>query len=418
MTTSSFCPLFTTLKPFKTLGTYDPSSLILSHDDSLNLFLSHVTDYIAIDTEFTRRDTYFPQSSLIQMEANGHVGIIDLVSFPSLDLRPLQKILTTPHVTKIFHAARGDLEVLFHLFKELPCNVFDTQIAAMISGMGEQVSYSQLIKQLFQQETGPSFQKTNWQERPLTNEKIHYALTDVLYLKPCYDALSKKLSECQRSTWLQEEMEDILQEKTFIPTPQHAWQKLNILPQSPLQQKALAMLAEWRENKAIKHNKPKNWIIKDEALAKLSLLFHNKGKTSSLPSWHSFWKIWKQYASSDASEEIERFFNTLVHDIQKTNFPPHKNNKKGHDTATSLLKILRKNHAQNLNIPPKFLCSNEEIKEIASLSLKQQENLKDIKALTSWRLKTFGNDALDLINGKLFISCKQEQVLFYKKEEK
>lgn len=224
---------------------------------------------IGVDTEFVRERTFYPGLGLIQISDGAMNYLVDTVALTNLE--PLHRVFQDPAVTKIFHSCGEDLEVLYHRFGEFPQQVFDTQVAAALAGLGGSLGYGPLVAMLFDVELPKDKTRTNWLRRPLSEAQEAYAALDVVYLIPAYLRLSDRLRRSNRESWAREELEPLFEAKRFLPDPEQvylrirAWKSL-----APRQVAALRGLAAWRERQARKRNLPRNFVIKEKALVDLA----------------------------------------------------------------------------------------------------------------------------------------------------
>ena len=227
--------------------------------------------WLAVDTEFERESTYYPELCLVQVAGNGNVGLIDPLAMT--DLEPLFALLYDPSITKVFHSARQDFEIFFHLKGCVPAPLFDTQIAASLRGYDQQIGYANLVKDVLDVDLAKSQTRTNWKRRPLSPEQLHYAADDVIYLGPLYELLLGKLMEFGQLPQLQEQCLALNRPELYEPDPESMWQKIRIREVKKFSDSSLAVfkrLAAWRELTARRKNRPRKWIITDHALVAIA----------------------------------------------------------------------------------------------------------------------------------------------------
>ena len=232
-------------------------------------------DYITVDTEFLRERTYYPKLCLIQLAIPGDQENSAVLIDPlerNLDLSPLYKIFLDPDIVKVFHAARQDLEIFFHDKNIIPSPLFDTQLAAMVCGFGEQVGYETLVRSICKVNLDKSSRFTDWSLRPLSNKQQQYALADVTHLRQIYEYLKEQLKRNERETWLEEELNILKNPETYITRPNEAWRRIKSRSNSSKFLGIVARLAEFRETYAQKNNIPRNRVLKDDALMELASL--------------------------------------------------------------------------------------------------------------------------------------------------
>ncbi len=224
---------------------------------------------IVLDTEFLREKTYFPKFCLLQIAANDVVACVDPLALESLD--PLFTIIYDPRVTKVFHSSRQDLEIFYHLCGKLPGPVFDTQIAAPLLGLGEQISYASMVAELLGVNLTKSHSRTDWTRRPLSPEQLRYAADDVIYLEQAYLAMLPRLEKLGRLSWLGDDFQELLEPSNYQNPSESAWQRIggvNQLKSKPLS--IVQTLAAWREQTARTQDLPRGWVLKDDALLDLA----------------------------------------------------------------------------------------------------------------------------------------------------
>jgi len=225
--------------------------------------------YVALDTEFMRDQTYWPKLCLLQVAAPGIEAIIDPLS-EDIDLAPFFKLLKSPKIVKVLHASRQDIEIFYHQGGMIPDPLFDTQIAAMVAGFGESVSYETLARKLAHAEIDKSARFTDWSRRPLSKRQLEYALADVTHLRVIYEALAKQLERTGRTAWVAEEIKALQDPALYKLDPELAWKRLKPRTTNKRFLAILAALAEWREKEAQTRDLPRNRVIKDEALMEIA----------------------------------------------------------------------------------------------------------------------------------------------------
>lgn len=226
-------------------------------------------EWIAVDTEFLREKTYYPKFCLLQIATGSHAACIDPLALDSLD--PLTEILFDPAVTKVLHSGRQDLEIFYQLWHRLPAPLFDTQLAAPLIGLAEQISYAGFIAELLGVSLAKSHTRTDWSLRPLSEAQLRYAADDVIYLGAAYQALRGRLEALDRLGWLENDFAALLNPALYDTPPEQAWQRIGGIQQlRPRQLAALQTLAAWREDTARRQDIPRNWVVKDEVLLDLA----------------------------------------------------------------------------------------------------------------------------------------------------
>ncbi|CAL1239160.1 ribonuclease D [Candidatus Methylocalor cossyra] len=255
---------------------FPPRIELIETTARLREFCAQLADapWIAVDTEFLREKTYYPKFCLAQIATQSQVACIDPLAIDDLD--PLADVLFHPGTIKIFHAARQDLEVFYHIWKKLPAPIFDTQIAAPLIGLPEQVSYATLVGELLGVSLGKNHTRTDWSARPLSAAQLRYAADDAIYLAAAYQALRGRLEALGRLDWLDDEFNALLDPTLYENSPEQAWQRIGQAQQ--LQGRALTALqtlAAWREDTAREQDIPRGWVLKDEVMLDLVKLMPN-----------------------------------------------------------------------------------------------------------------------------------------------
>jgi len=231
---------------------------------------SRDVDWLALDTEFIREKTYYPNLCLVQIASEHDIVCIDTIAIE--DLSSLKELLYQPTITKIFHSASQDLEIFVNLYDAVPTPMFDTQIAASLLGYGDQVSYAHLVNEICEVELDKSLSRTNWERRPLSEDEIRYAVDDVIYLAKVYLHLKNQLAETQRSHWAEHECNTLSAVEKYKVEPSNIWKSVKGAGKLESHQLiVIKQLAQWRELQAIAENKPRRWVLSDKALRNLAL---------------------------------------------------------------------------------------------------------------------------------------------------
>ena len=227
-------------------------------------------EFVTVDTEFMRESTYWPDLCLIQLAGSGVTGLIDPLA-PGLDLQPFFDLMSKPDVLKVFHAARQDIEIMVHRAGIVPRPVFDTQIAAMVCGFGDQVGYEAIVRKLAKAQIDKSSRFTDWSRRPLTDKQLAYALADVTHLRVVYEQLKLQLDSTGREHWLREEMDILTNPATYRTEPEDAWRRIKVRLKSKKQLGVLVAVSAWREHEAREKNVPRSRILKDDAISEIAV---------------------------------------------------------------------------------------------------------------------------------------------------
>jgi len=365
--------------------------------------------YITIDTEFLRERTYFSKLCLVQLaipgDENENAVIVDTL-VNNLDLSPLYEVFKNTNVVKVFHAARQDLEIFYLDSGIFPYPLFDTQIAAMVCGFGDQIAYETLVRQLAKQTLDKSSRFTDWSRRPLTDAQKKYALADVTHLRIIYETLSEKLLKTKRLKWVDEELKILISPKTYDFDPKNAWRRLKTKSNSRRFLGLAASLAEFREVFAQTKNIPRNRVIKDDALLELA---SNKPKTIDELSKSRLLlrEARKGEIASGLLGAIEKGLNIPDEEL------PEKKEKldKGilNSALSDLLRVLLKSCSESSGVASKLIASAGDLDALAAGD-------RSISALNGWRFEVFGKSALELCDGKIGLIAKGTKVKTFQLE--
>lgn len=356
------------------------------------------SSWITVDTEFLREKTYYPQLCLIQVANDDHIACIDPLAISNLE--PLLDIIYNPEVTVVFHAARQDLELFYMLRDDLPSNVFDTQLAATILGYGDQIGYGNLVKQCIDVDLDKAHSRTDWTKRPLDPAQITYAADDVRYLRDVYKLLTQQLADKNRTHWLENDFATLTNIVTYKSDPDNIWRKVKGFGRlKGLQLAVLKQLAAWREQRAIKSNRPRRWILKDDVLLDLAKL--------QPESTDKFSMIRGLEANT-----ISRYGDTLLAEIKQAKSTPK-------EQWPVLKKIQPLSQQQSaivdalMALVRKF-CDEQSIAPVAVASRKEIERMvsgeTDLPILQGWRNEIVGHHLKDFLNGKLTITADTTQL--------
>lgn len=358
-------------------------------------------DFVAVDTEFMREQTFWPDLCLIQLAGPDVEVIVDPMA-PGIDLKPFYGLMADTRVVKVFHAARQDVEIVYSEAGLIPAPIFDTQIAAMVCGFGESVSYVNLVKKITGRDLDKSSRFTDWSRRPLTDKQLVYALGDVTHLRDIYTHLKTELENTGRETWLDEEMAELTSPATYESHPENAWQRLKMRVKN---RKALAVLIElaaWRERMAQAQDVPRGRILRDEALYDIA----NQQPTTP-EKLSELRTLSDGFARSQRAKDIiDAVAKGLARDPKTVPALTHSQPMSAEATATmELLKVLLKASAARHRVAPRLIADAEDLERIAS------EAEPDVPALRGWRRQLFGEDALKLKRGELALTLARGEVL-------
>ncbi len=354
--------------------------------------LSHA-EFVAVDTEFMRENTYWPELCLVQIADTKEAAAIDPLA-PGLDLQPLWNLLTdNEDVLKVFHAGGQDVEIIFNFTGRTPHPIFDTQIAAMAISQSEQIGYSNLVESWLGLTIDKGARFTDWSRRPLTERQIEYAIGDVTHLAKIFPRMLKRLIKTDRGQWLDQEMEKLADPENYRNDPTVAWKRIKAAGRNAGVLGRLKALAAWREQEARGKNIPRGRIARDETLADIAS--HPPKSQADLAKVRGLSAGWKD-------NEIGKRLMQAIADSQPLpdeELPPRTPRgaplgKEG-SLVADLLKLLLKIRAREIDVASRLLARSEEL-ELLAAGVR-----KDLAMLEGWRFKTFGKDALDLVEGKL-----------------
>jgi ribonuclease D len=357
--------------------------------------------YVAVDTEFLREQTFWPELCLIQMAGPGDEMIVDPLA-PGIDLAPFLTLMNDENVVKVFHAGRQDIEIVFAKSGMVPRPIFDSQVAAMVCGFGESVSYSNLVKRVTGYDVDKSSRFTDWSRRPLSEKQLVYALGDVTHLRDIYNYLRGELDGTGRAHWLSEEMATLTDPNTYITRPEDAWKRLKLRVRSRKALAALVELAAWRERVAQSQNVPRARVLRDEALYDIANHVPTEvGKLGELRTLSDGFA-----RSARAKEIIDAVRRGLERDPKTLPVLHASHGLTAQASAlVDLLRVLLKASAARNKVAPKLIADSEDLERIAT------EEAPDVPALKGWRFELFGEEALKLKRGELALSVKGDSVI-------
>lgn len=360
------------------------------------------SDFVTVDTEFIRETTFWPELCLIQMAAPGVTALVDPLA-SGMDLTPFFSLMANDAVTKVFHAARQDIEIVFNLGRLIPHPVFDTQVAAMVCGFGDSVSYEQIVQKVTGAQIDKSSRFTDWRARPLSDKQLTYAAADVTHLIDVYRHLKAELEREERGHWLNEEMAILTARETYDPHPEDAWKRLKVRLRKPIELAIVQSVAAWREREARERNIPRRRVIKDEVISEIAQQQPRDevalGKLRTIP------KGWER--SATAASLLGAINAALA--IPKDELPKlakPAQNPEGSNAAAELLKVLLRLVAEEEGVAPKVLASSDEIDKLAADGEKA-----DVPALSGWRREVFGEKALKLVRGEISLKFDNRRIV-------
>ena len=357
-------------------------------------------DYVTVDTEFLREQTFWPQLCLIQIAGPAGEAIIDPMA-AGIDLAAFYQLMTNQSIVKVFHAARQDIEIVYTKTGAVPNPVFDTQVAAMVCGFGESISYVNLVKKITGADIDKSSRFTDWSRRPLTEKQLVYALGDVTHLRDVYQHLKTQIDATDRMTWLSEEMSTLTNPSTYDTDPDKAWQRLKLRVKGRKSLAVLIELAGWRERLAQAQDVPRGRVLRDEALYDIANQMPQTpealGQLRTLSDGFG--------RSNRAKDIIDAVKRGLARDIKSLPKLEHGEPLSAEATATlELLKVLLRSAAAQHKVAPRLIADSEDLERLAT------EAEPDIAALSGWRRKLFGEDALALKRGETALTLQNGEV--------
>ncbi len=360
-------------------------------------------DFVTVDTEFLRERTYYSKLCLIQIaypgETDESAALIDTLS-PDLDLDPLFKLFQDRSVVKVFHAARQDLEIFFVDRKIFPEPFFDTQIAAMVCGFGDQVGYETLVRSIAKASVDKSSRFTDWSHRPLTDKQKSYAVGDVTHLRQIYLHLVAMLEKTNRFDWVEEELAGLTDPATYAAAPEDAWKRVKTRNTAPKMLAVVKELAEFREAYAQQNDIPRTRVFKDEALLELAAT-----KPSDINALGKSRLLLREARRGPIADGILEAVRKGV-TCDPKNYPRVDFAKKNHNKnegLQELLRVLLKATAEKSNVAHRLIASAADLEDIAS-------GATEVRAFTGWRYKIFGKEAERLINGEIALTVKGSSV--------
>lgn len=364
------------------------------------------SDFITIDTEFLRESTFWPELCLIQMASPDLEVIVDPLA-KGIDLAPFFALMADTSVVKVFHAARQDIEIIFHLGNLIPHPIFDTQVAAMVCGFGDSVSYDQLVQKVKNVHIDKTSRFTDWSRRPLSEKQLEYALADVTHLRDVYLKLRDELDREGRAGWLTEEMNILESRETYDLHPDDAWQRLKMRLRKPQELAVIKYVAAWREREARNRNVPRSRVLKDDAIYEIAQ--QQPKDTEALGRLRTIPKGWER---SNAGAAIVEAVNEALA-LPKAEMPHvhrHAQASDGAAASVELLKVLLRLTSEKHGVAAKVIANSEDLERIAADGEKA-----DVPAMHGWRRELFGDVALKLISGGVglrFVDKRVEAVEF------
>jgi ribonuclease D len=354
--------------------------------------------YVAIDTEFMRDRTYYPKLCLVQLAgAKRHAAIDPLAS--GIDLAPLFELLANPAVLKVFHAARQDIEVFYRLTGAVPTPLFDTQLAAMVCGYGEEVGYETLVSQIAKGRIDKSSRFTDWSRRPLSAQQLAYALGDVIHLRVIYERLERQLEQSGRREWVAQELAELTDPATYEQNPGDAWKRIKVRSRDPRFLAILRALAAWRESEAQRRDLPRNRIVRDDLLLEIAA---NRPTTPE-----ELAKLRRISLDRQGTEGAVAAVRTALalpeRELPRLEPPPKP--VRGLGPVIELLRVLLKLKCEEHRVAQRLVANAGDLEAIAT------EDRPEVAALKGWRFEVFGRAALALKRGELALAIADGRIV-------
>lgn len=382
----------------------DPLAVITEQSE-LNAFCERLSsaDVLFLDTEFHRETTYWPTLCLIQVADWDTEGMIDPLS-NDLDLTPFLDLLRSPTSLKVFHAARQDLEIFTRMLGEAPKNIFDTQIAAMALGLGDSISFDNLIGQTTGKRIDKSSQFTDWTRRPLSKKQLTYALGDVTFLRDAFSVMSQKLEAKDRWSWVNTEMASLSDPELYRTEPEDAWKRLKLRRPKKEYLAVMYLVAAWREKLAQELNRPRNRILKDDAIQEIS---DQRPRTAE--AMERLRSVPRGFANSRHGPGLLEAINKALDDVDAYAPDVEKPKQRGPAPAgaSDLLRVLLKQVCDDAQVTPRLVANSADLDKVAS------GEGHETNVMYGWRYELFGKLAEDLLSGRLAITFKGKDIRLF-----
>ncbi len=361
--------------------------------------------FITVDTEFLRETTYSPLLCVAQIASPDEAVVVDALA-PGIDLAPFYALMADERVMKVFHAARQDIEIVWHAAKLIPHPIFDTQVAAMVLGYGDSISYDQLVARITGDALDKSHRFTDWTRRPLSEAQLSYAVSDVTHLRDVYLALVADLERRGRVDWVQEEMEVLTSADTYRMDPDNAWARLKTRVRKPKELAVLIEVAAWREREAQARDVPRSRILKDDVIGDIAVQ-----APTTIEKLRSLRSLPKGFERSRFGEAIVAAVERGLARDQKSLPRPERFHPSANGAAVvELLKVLLRMISESHHVAAKVIATVDDLERIAA------DDGADVPALTGWRRELFGEKALALKHGELALAIEKGKVAAVERE--
>ena len=355
---------------------------------------------ITVDTEFLRETTYYPLLCVVQMASAEEAVVVDTLA-DGIDLKPFFALMANEKVLKVFHAARQDIEIVWHQAGTVPHPIFDTQVAAMVLGYGDSIAYDQLVERITGHRPDKTHRFTDWSRRPLTAEQMHYAVSDVTHLRDVFAALDADLKKRGRSDWVSEEMEVLTSPRTYDFHPERAWERLKTRVRKPKELAVLMEVAAWREQQAQSRDVPRSRVLKDDAVGDIAT--HAPTSLERLANLRSLPKGFDR--SKWGAEIVAAVQRGIARDPATL---PKIEKPRGNSNGTAiveLLKVLLRMTSERHAVASKVIATVDDLEQIAA------DDNADVGALHGWRRELYGEAALALKHGRLALAIEKGRVV-------
>src|SRR4051794_16388933 len=356
--------------------------------------------FVTVDTEFLRESTYYPKLCVAQMASTEEAVVVDALA-PGIDLPPFFALMANERVVKVFHAARQDVEICWHEAGIIPAPLVDTQVAAMVLGYGDSISYDQLVQRITGDNLDKSHRFTDWTRRPLSDAQLAYAVSDVTHLRDVYVKLSADLDKRGRSEWMREEMRVLTSPDTYRMEPEHAWQRLKTRVRKPRELAVLMEVAAWREREAQARDVPRGRVLKDEVIGDLAVQ-----APTSIEKLAGLRLLPKGFERSKWGHDIlEAVKRGLTRDPKSLPLLERSRQAVNGTATLELLKVLLRMTAERNGVAAKVIATVDDLEQIAA------SDDADVPALKGWRREMFGEKALALKHGQLALAVEKHRVV-------
>jgi len=356
--------------------------------------------FVTVDTEFQRETTYYPKLCIAQIASSDEAVVVDALA-EGIDLAPFYALMANEKVIKVFHAARQDIEICWHAAEVIPTPLVDTQVAAMVLGYGDSISYEQLVQRITGDSLDKSHRFTDWTRRPLAEAQLSYAISDVTHLRDVYVRLAADLDERKRVDWMREEMKILTSPDTYRMEPEHAWERLKTRVRKPKELAVLIEVAGWREHEARTRDVPRGRVLKDDVVGDIAIqaptTMERLAGLRSLPRGFERSR-WGEAIIEAVKRGLERDPKTLPR-IERAK--PALNGQ----ATVELLKVLLRMTAERHGVAAKVIATVDDLDRIAA------DDAADVPAMSGWRRELFGEKALALKHGRLLLAIEKNRVV-------